>query len=616
MEKKGKTLLKFARQFSQEKFRSFFPKFHHSQTFYDDDHHQEDDTFKVDDDDWELIELLDQEFASDGDGDVDDNGLLNSDVLEAAFSSILSLASHNKTKFRILSKDDVRHLLEDKVSRVSAVHSLSRSEAVALLNHFNWRVSRVHEEWLTHEEKVRKAVGLFEKPVVETSNTNEIACSLCRGSRDAYNLVAISCGHQMCLTCLTEYISEAINSSPECLTLRCPEESCEAAVGMDLVELVSNQDDKKKFHNCLLQSFVTRRRKAKWCPAPDCEYAAIASMGKDANNNDVTCKCSHRFCWNCSEEAHAPIGCVAVREWVSEIDVQSNNWLLAKARPCPSCTVLIEEASCNIYAQCPLCDYKLRSATSSEDVSANEDTTPTHDDDNEYMRELAKGSLERFEQYYLGWSISEASRVNAVTELKVLKEIRLEILCFCLEIPPTELDFLFEAHTQAINFWQLLKWMHAYTYYVPEDEHLRTNLFDFMLEQAVKLVKMIEKHVDMFMHSVLVGEISFPEYVSHRENIIRLTRVTGQYYDRLVEAMKTELSQVVSISRASSSPKTDEDSSSSSPSTGPTREVIKTKGEEGDSSSPAVDRSSKVLIPGKGGNSSPREETEPNSKLE
>ncbi|KAL5818699.1 hypothetical protein ACOSQ4_022541 [Xanthoceras sorbifolium] len=42
-----------------------------------------------------------------------------------------------------------------------------------------------------------------------------------------------------------------------------------------------------------------------WCPAPGCDYAVDFDVG--SGNFDVTCHCSHSFCWNCTEEAHRPV---------------------------------------------------------------------------------------------------------------------------------------------------------------------------------------------------------------------------------------------------------------------------------------------------------------------
>lgn len=34
----------------------------------------------------------------------------------------------------------------------------------------------MHDEWFADEEKVRKSVGLLEKPVVEFPNAKEVSC--------------------------------------------------------------------------------------------------------------------------------------------------------------------------------------------------------------------------------------------------------------------------------------------------------------------------------------------------------------------------------------------------------------------------------------------------------
>nr|CAD1844423.1 unnamed protein product [Ananas comosus var. bracteatus] len=77
---------------------------------------------------------------------------------------------HNYT---ILSEADTRQRQEEDISRVSTVLSISRSAACVLLHHYNWSVSKVHDEWFADEEKARKAVGLLEQPA-DMPNGREI----------------------------------------------------------------------------------------------------------------------------------------------------------------------------------------------------------------------------------------------------------------------------------------------------------------------------------------------------------------------------------------------------------------------------------------------------------
>lgn len=59
------------------------------------------------------------------------------------------------------------------------------------------------------------------------------------------------------------YISTSINDGPGCLMLRCPDPSCGAAVGQDMVNKLASDDDKKKYSRYLLRSYVEDNRKVR-----------------------------------------------------------------------------------------------------------------------------------------------------------------------------------------------------------------------------------------------------------------------------------------------------------------------------------------------------------------
>ncbi|KAL2920607.1 putative E3 ubiquitin-protein ligase ARI8 [Bienertia sinuspersici] len=255
-------------------------------------------------DDWEIIEFLDQEFACEenNDASVEEEDEDMFDLGEANFLTFSSLQHSNfKIKYKILSKDDVLQRLEHKITEVSDVLLLQRSEASLLLQHFK-DVNRTYDEWLDCEEKVRKEVGLFVKPVVETSAVAAevsfsiyIACRICNTEFPRDAMFSVSCGHQICRSCWKGYIREAINDGARCLTLRCAEPSCTAAVNLDLIKLVSSEGDKEKFENHVLKYYLACSGEGKWCPAPNCNYAVLSSGGGEGN---VTCQCLHSFCWN------------------------------------------------------------------------------------------------------------------------------------------------------------------------------------------------------------------------------------------------------------------------------------------------------------------------------
>jgi ariadne-1 len=72
---------------------------------------------------------------------------------------------------------------------------------------------------------------------------------------------AAACGHPFCSTCWRGYISTAINDGPGCLMLRCPDPSCTAAVGQDMVNSLAEDEDKEKYARYLHRSYIEDNRK-------------------------------------------------------------------------------------------------------------------------------------------------------------------------------------------------------------------------------------------------------------------------------------------------------------------------------------------------------------------
>lgn len=65
------------------------------------------------------------------------------------------------------------------------------------------------------------------------------------------------------------YIGTAINDGPGCLMLRCPDPSCGAAVGQDMIDGLSSDEDKQKYSRYLLRSYIEDNKKV--CSGPDIE---------------------------------------------------------------------------------------------------------------------------------------------------------------------------------------------------------------------------------------------------------------------------------------------------------------------------------------------------------
>ncbi|KAF9674531.1 hypothetical protein SADUNF_Sadunf10G0136800 [Salix dunnii] len=272
-------------------------------------------------------ESAEDDFYSGGeeDGfDSDDADVADYEFIDNDSDDSDDLISHrHQQNYTVLSEEDIRKRQDDDVTRIATVLSISKVAASILLRYYNWSVSKVHDEWFADEEKVRKAVGLLEEPVVPFPDGREMTCGICFETYPSDRLLAAACGHPFCNSCWAGYISTAINDGPGCLMLRCPDPSCNAAVGQDMINLLTSDEDSKKHSRYFIRSYIEDNRKTKWCPAPGCDYAVDFIVG--SGSYDVTCRCAYSFCWNCTEEAHRPVDCGTVAKWILKNSAESEN---------------------------------------------------------------------------------------------------------------------------------------------------------------------------------------------------------------------------------------------------------------------------------------------------
>ncbi|XP_074352346.1 putative E3 ubiquitin-protein ligase ARI8 [Apium graveolens] len=212
-----------------------------------------------------------------------------------------------------------------------------------LLQHYKWNVENAQDAWFSDEDGVREAVGLLKKPVVGSREPGDLlVCGICFEDyvyNKSYESTVGFCGHRFCGACLKSYVSVAINDGARCLFLRCPDPSCHAVIGQDMVNLLVSCEIWNKYKKFYYRSYVELNKMRKWCPARDCGFAIEYEHGSESYG--VTCECSLSFCWNCGEDYHSPVACEMVKTWILKNTSESENvtWVLANTKPCPKCEV-------------------------------------------------------------------------------------------------------------------------------------------------------------------------------------------------------------------------------------------------------------------------------------
>ncbi|ESR56309.1 hypothetical protein CICLE_v10019506mg [Citrus x clementina] len=460
--------------------------------------------------------------------------------------------------YTVLREADIKCQQEDDITKVSTVLSISRVDASILLRHYNWSVSKVHDAWFADEDAVRKSVGFLDKPVVEFSNARELTCGICFDTYSCDKVVSAACGHPFCRACWRGYISATVNDGPGCLMLRCPDPSCCAAVGQDMIDMLASDEDKKKYSRYLLRSYVEDNRKTKWCPAPGCEHAIDFAAG--SGNFDVSCLCSYNFCWNCTEEAHRPVDCGTVAKWILKNCAESENmnWILANSKPCPKCKRPIEKNQGCMHMTCsPPCKFEFcwlclgawsdHGERTGGFYACNRYETAKQQgdyDETERRREMAKNSLEKYTHYYERWASNQSSRQKALADLHQMQTVHLEKLSDIQCTPESQLKFIIDAWLQIVECRRVLKWTYAYGYYLPEHEHAKRQFFEYLQGEAESGLERLHQCAEKELLQFLNDESQSKEFNDFRTKLAGLTSVTKNYFENLVRALENGLADV------------------------------------------------------------------------
>ncbi|XP_021895547.1 probable E3 ubiquitin-protein ligase ARI7 [Carica papaya] len=508
------------------------------------------------------LESVDDDFYS---GETEYAGYYDSEeadpdyeFIEEADDAYAIASSRSQQSYSVLKEADIRRHQEDDITRVSTVLSISRVAASILLCHYHWSVSKVHDEWFADEESVRRTVGLLEKLIVPPSNARELTCGICFESYTRDKITSAACGHPFCGSCWRGYISATINDGPGCLSLRCPDPSCCAAVGQDMINRMASDEDKEKYSRYFLRSYVEDNRKTKWCPAPGCEFAIDFAAG--SGNFDVSCLCSYSFCWNCTEEAHRPVDCSTVAKWILKNSAESENmnWILANSKPCPKCKRPIEKNQGCMHMTCtPPCKFEFcwlclgawsdHGERTGGFYACNRYEAAKQEgayDEAERRREMAKNSLERYTHYYERWASNQSSRQKALADLHQMQTIHLEKLSDVQCTPESQLKFITDAWLQIVECRRVLKWTYAYGYYLPEHEHAKRQFFEYLQGEAESGLERLHQCAEKELQHFLNAEGPSKEFNNFRTKLAGLTSVTKTYFENLVRALENGLADV------------------------------------------------------------------------
>ncbi|PIA38597.1 hypothetical protein AQUCO_02700070v1 [Aquilegia coerulea] len=495
--------------------------------------------------------IEDDDHVSDEDDYYSDDNVY--DDLTETINTTTTMNSFGRDKeknYTVLSEYDLRQRQEDYMTEVSNLLCVSKAVALILLREYNWSVNKLHEAWFANEEQVRNKVGLIEKkPPIINGNTI-MACKICYKRETVYDA---GCGiHSFCSLCLKNYITKSIvNDGAGCLNLRCPDPSCSVPIDQDLIKKVVSAKDNLTYFRYLVRSYFEGNSNIKLCPAANCTYAVeykykVVSCSR--SNCDVTCVCTHSFCWKCMEEAHSPVDCGTAAKWISKRreETETMNWILAKCKPCPECKEPLDStdikkicsaASCNRmtckcgFVYCWLCHSRWKDTLHICQIELGAD---------QIKRKRAKSLMDRYTDYYSRqWAANESIRECAKKNLQELQAVYMEKLKNVQGMTSSQLSFITEAWQLIIESRCVLKWTYADRYYLPGGE-MKSQLSEYLQSEAESCLERLQHCAEEFNvhhHSNGYG-LDFNVFC---EKLSNLTNVTQDLFMKLVQELENNV---------------------------------------------------------------------------
>ncbi|GKB88655.1 zinc finger, C6HC-type containing protein, partial [Tanacetum coccineum] len=338
----------------------------------------------------------------------------------------------DNVRYVILKEDDLFRRIKDDINKVTSILSISNGDACMLLLKYNWSFTNIQEAWFEDEVKVRESVGLL-----DVDHDLKFPRTMKRKF----------------------YVSTPIKDGPGCLTLKCPEPSCRAAVSPGIVNVLVGGKEKKKYQMFWIRMIV-----------------------------NVTCDCKYSFCWKCTEDTHSPLDCETVGKWALKNKDEAGNtsWIIAYTKPCPSCSKPIEKNLGCMHMTCAqpcghefcwlyLAPYKGSNKHYNGPCNAyvREGGEVSQ---SECQRESAKKAVKRYTHYYERWAANEKSRKRALLDLDKIETDYLKTLNLNYCKPETELQCITEAWLQIIECRRVLKYTYAYGFYIPKEKEVKKKL--------------------------------------------------------------------------------------------------------------------------------------------
>ena len=293
-------------------------------------------------------------------------------------------------EYKTVSDTRLLNLISEIIDDVNVIANLPYTVTRMLLAHFNWDKEIFLDRYFACADDPLSLNKLFKDAHIANSESisedtftsgpmnnesDEMTCAICFDSFTSESSASLDCGHSYCKSCWVLYLTEKILDQGESHYISCPDTNCHVFVDdRKVLSLIEDRKTRSKYIKLIINQFVVKNRRLKWCPSVDCASAIELKEIASSSHYCLTVECAYchkRFCFHCLEDPHDPVSCSGFLRWKTKCldkdHVESMNYINANTKECPKCKVSIEKnGGCNHmscsnckHSYCWLCGYDL-----------------------------------------------------------------------------------------------------------------------------------------------------------------------------------------------------------------------------------------------------------------
>ena len=382
-----------------------------------------------------------------------------------------------------LEETEISKEREKIISEAKDKLFLERDEAILAMIYFEWNLDKL-DNWYDDpdQNKINAGIELSEKlkkklkkEGIESFGETCLTCYEEKND-DFFNL---SCGHQFCSECWTEYLKEKLKSPLGALEVKCPQYECTCIVREEVYKkFIKDKDLLEKLNKAIYKNFINRNKDLRQCPNPHCKYYVKSNMH---SAREIKCKCGFIYCFNCTKESHRPCSCEMFEKWNKLNDNSKNDdkWIEANTKECPHCHQKIEKSDgCNYMfcnpkaggcgkAFCYVCETDW-AKHSKDHFNCNKYTEQIQK--KEKNAEKLREELKRY-GFYFSRYINNKNAVELVnTKLKDTICEKINILNTIKNLSIVETQYILDAVETVINGKRLLQNTYIFGYYMNDND--------------------------------------------------------------------------------------------------------------------------------------------------